>query len=192
MRDLSHRFVAGTTTLVLGPNGAGKSTLLAVLGGLLRPSEGFVWYEPLGPLGPEVRRQVGWVAHESRCYLDLTVRQNLELVARLRGIDGSEAWRHTAERFGLAGLADRKVRVLSRGERQRLAIGCAVVHDPSVLLLDEAWSGLDRDSSELLLALVCARARAGATVVVASHDQGLKERLGAVELRLERGRWAGP
>ena len=193
LRGVSRRFVAGRTTVVVGPNGAGKSTLLGVLGTLGRPVEGSVWYEPLGEgaeVGPEVRRQLGWVGHELRCYPDLTARESVELAAGLRGLDGGEAWAKVAESLGLAGLGARRVRVLSRGQRQRVAVGCALVHDPALVLLDEAWSGLDAKSGGVLEGLVRDRARRGAVVVVVSHNEALAERLGAEQVRLEAGRWA--
>ncbi len=179
--------------MVVGANGAGKSTLLGVLGTLGRPAEGSVWYEPLGEgaeVGGQVRRQLGWVGHELRCYPDLTARESVELAARLRGLDGADAWARVAESLGLGGMGGRRVRVLSRGQRQRVAVGCALVHDPALVLLDEAWSGLDAKSGGLLEGLVREQARRGAVVVVVSHSETLAARLGAEQVRLEAGRWA--
>ena len=71
LRQVSASFEAGSLTFLEGPNGAGKSTLLAILGTVLRPSSGSIWYEPLGDDQAEARRHIGWVAHESHCYLSL-------------------------------------------------------------------------------------------------------------------------
>jgi ABC-type multidrug transport system ATPase subunit len=192
LRGVSRRFVGGSTTVVVGPNGSGKSTLLGVLGTLGRPAEGSVWYEPYGDgveEGERVRRELGWVGHELRCYPDLTARENVELAARLRGLAAGDAWAGVAERLGLGGFGARRVRILSRGQRQRVSLGCALVHEPSLILLDEAWSGLDGTSAGLLEGVVREQARRGAVVVVVSHDEGLAERLGAEQARLAGGRW---
>ncbi len=192
LRGISRRFVAGRTTVVLGPNGAGKSTLLGVLGTLGKPAEGSVWYEPLGDgaeAGALVRQELGWVGHELRCYPDLTARENVELMARLRGVKVEEGWARAAESLGLGGLAARRLRLLSRGQRQRVAVACALLHRPSLVLLDEAWSGLDGKSAGVLERLVREQAESGAVVVVVSHNEGLAARLGAESLRLEGGRW---
>jgi heme exporter protein A len=183
--------LAGRTTVILGANGAGKSTLLGVLGTLVRPGEGGVWYEPLGDgedMKALVRRELGWVGHELRCYGDLTAKENVELAARLRGVAGQAGWVRVAGVLGLEAMGQRRVRILSRGQRQRVGLACALVHSPSLLLLDEAWSGLDRRSAEELDELVVEHAKRGALVVVVSHDEGLVGRLKAEGVRLERGR----
>jgi heme exporter protein A len=193
LRDVSRRFLAGRTTVILGANGAGKSTLLGVLGTLVKPGEGAVWYEPIGDgedVGELVRRELGWVGHELRCYLDLTARENVELAARLRGVGAEAGWARIAGLLGLQAIGERRVRALSRGQRQRVGLGCALVHAPSLVLLDEAWSGLDRRSAKVLEDLVVEQAKAGAIVVVVSHDEGLVGRLGAEGVWLERGRWS--
>src|SRR5688572_7105281 len=150
LRQVSSEFQAGTLTFLEGPNGAGKSTLLAVIGTVLKPTAGTVTYEPVGSDPMLVRRHLGWVAHDSHCYPELTARENVELAARAHGVEVRTAWERVAERVAATALADRRVGTLSRGQRQRVALARALVHDPSVLLLDEPWTGLDRASSELL------------------------------------------
>lgn len=179
---------AGTLTFLEGPNGAGKSTLLAVIGTVLKPTGGSVTYEPVGSDPMLVRRHLGWVAHDSHCYPELTARENVELAARVYGVDVRTAWERVADRVGARALADRRVGTLSRGQRQRVALARALVHSPSVLLLDEPWTGLDRASSELLERIVLEEKDAGALVVVVSHEPNLPERLGARRVRLENGR----
>ncbi|HMJ12948.1 MAG TPA: ATP-binding cassette domain-containing protein, partial [Polyangiaceae bacterium] len=83
LRGVSASFSPGTITLLEGPNGAGKSTLLAIIGTVLSPSSGVVVYDPVGSERERVRAHIGWVAHESHCYRELTGRQNVELAARL-------------------------------------------------------------------------------------------------------------
>ena len=101
LAGVSCGFVAGRVTVVQGPNGSGKSTLLAVVGTLTRPTSGFVDHGDLGQQRGEVRWNLGWVGHESLCYLDLTGRQNIELAARLYGRDPLEACKQAADRLGL-------------------------------------------------------------------------------------------
>jgi heme exporter protein A len=188
LRGVSLELQAGTLTFLEGPNGAGKSTLLAVIGTVLKPTAGTVTYEPIGSDPMLVRRHLGWVAHDSHCYPELTARENVELAARAHGVDVRSAWGRVAERVAATALADRRVGTLSRGQRQRVALARALVHDPSVLLLDEPWTGLDRASSELLERVVLEHREAGALVVVVSHEPNLAERLNARRVRLENGR----
>jgi ABC-type multidrug transport system ATPase subunit len=188
LRAVSTRFEAGTITFLEGPNGAGKSTLLAVIGTVLSPTSGDVVYAPIGSDLELVRPHIGWVAHDSLCYRELSARQNVELAARVYGVAIEGAWERVAKRVGAESLADRRVGTLSRGQRQRVALARALVHDPALLLLDEPWSGLDRASAEhLQQALLEERAR-GALVIVVNHADGLAERLGARCVRLENGR----
>jgi len=187
LRGLSARFGAGTITVVVGPNGAGKSTLMSILAGLARPSRGSVRYAPFG-VGPEnVRGRVGWVGHESYCYPALSVRENVELAARMHGVEAAGAWERVAARFDLAALAKRRCGTLSRGQLQRAALGRGLVHGPGLVLLDEPWTGLDTASARRLDEVVCEERDRGAVVVVISHDAGTTERLGGTQLRLERG-----
>src|SRR6187549_486049 len=88
LRQVSTQFRAGSLTFLEGPNGAGKSTLLAIIGTVLQPSSGSVWYEPLGHDQAQARRHIGWVAHESHCYRELSGRRNIELVAQIHGLVG--------------------------------------------------------------------------------------------------------
>lgn len=192
LRGVSATLDSGSTTLLTGPNGAGKSTLLAIVGTQLRPTRGRVAYKngqdaeiTLG----WVRAQLGWVSHESHCYGQLTGRQNIELAAELHGLP-KQRYEEVAERLALGSFADRNVQNLSRGQRQRVALGRALVCSPSLLLLDEPWTGLDKKSAALLEQIVREEERKGAIVLVVSHAEGLAERLGARELRMKRGRWA--
>ena len=190
LRGVSVVFEAGTLSLLEGPNGAGKSTLLAVIGTVLRPSSGRVDYAPVGEEPELVREHLGWVAHESHCYGELSVRKNVELAARLHGFDGERAWERVAPRVDVEHLADRSVTTLSRGQRQRVALARALVHAPSVLLLDEPWTGLDAASAERLETVLQEERARGALIIAVSHEVGVAERLGALRVRIEHGRIA--
>lgn len=188
LRGVDATFEAGTITLLEGPNGAGKSTLLAVIGTVLRPSSGEVVYEPLGADPEQVRAHLGFVAHDSHCYRELNVRENLGFAARVHGLDPTSSWEQIKSRVEIAHLAERRVGALSRGQRQRVALARALLHSPSVLLLDEPWTGLDRRSAEQLEAVLFAEQKRGTLIIVVSHGEGIAERLGARQVRIERGR----
>jgi heme exporter protein A len=101
-------------------------------------------------------------------------------------------YRSLAERLGLGKFAERPVSTLSRGQTQRVALARALVHGPSLLLLDEPWTGLDRRSGELLESVVREERDAGALIAIVSHEPGLAARLGAREVRVSRGQTSAP
>jgi heme exporter protein A len=188
LRGVSASFLPGTITLLEGPNGAGKSTLLSIIGTVLAPSSGVVTYDPVGSERELVRAHIGWVAHDSHCYRELTGRQNVELAARLQGVEPAEAWQRVVERVGAQAFGERRFSTLSRGQRQRISLARALVHTPSVLLLDEPWTGLDAASAQRLEDVLIAERERGTLIIVVSHAKGLAERLGAQRLLLDRGR----
>jgi heme exporter protein A len=185
---VSARFEAARVTCIEGSNGSGKSTLLAVLGTLARPTAGRVDHGALGRTRAEVRARLGWVGHESLCYPDLSGRENVELAARLHGVDAEQAFARVAERFELGAFAERPVRTYSRGQRQRVALARALVHEPRLLLLDEPTTGLDAKSVERLLRVMSEEAGRGAIVVVVTHDRAVVRELDAARIELDRGR----
>jgi len=192
LRGVNVDFCAGELVFLEGPNGAGKSTLMAVVGTVLAPSSGRVDYVPLGDDRSLAREHIGWVAHESHCYRDLTGRQNVELAARLRGVDPHTAWDRVRARVGAESFGDRSVSTLSRGQRQRIALARALVHAPSLLLLDEPFSGLDGASSARLEEVLLDEKKRGGIVIVVNHTPGLADRLGARVVRIEAGRIVKP
>ena len=177
-------------TLIEGPNGSGKSTLLGVLGTVIRPSAGTVRYEPIGDDRTLVRAAIGWLSHETLAYPDLSGRQNVELVARLHGLDAGEAWSRASERFELGAFASRPVRTCSRGQRQRVALARALVHEPSLVLLDEPTAGLDRTGVSRLVKVIAEEVARGALVAVVSHEPEVFREMPHARVALERGRIA--
>jgi len=163
---VSASFASGRVSMVLGPNGSGKSTLLAIVGTLARPTSGKVSHGALGKSREAVRKVLGWVGHESLCYAELTGRENVELAARLHGLDADRAYEAARSRFKLEAFAERPFRTYSRGQRQRVALARALVHAPKLLLLDEPTTGLDSAGVETLRAVVREEADRGAAVVV--------------------------
>jgi heme exporter protein A len=189
LRGVSVTFERGLT-LVLGANGSGKSTLLGVVGLVLKPTSGEVTYQPMGISGPEARRWVGWVSHETLAYQDLSGRQNIELVAEVQGMDPRQAWEAAKDRFDLGTFAERPLRTNSRGQRQRIALARALVHSPGVVLLDEPTTGLDPRGVERLLAVVQEEVQRGAVLLVVAHDPEVFKDVASRSVRLERGKVA--
>lgn len=161
LRDVSLAAEPGEVVLLLGPNGAGKTTLLRVLAGLLQPSRGRV----------ERRGRVGMVAHHSMLYDALTAEENLRFFSRLQGLDPGRVGELLA-RVGLETRARERVASFSRGMVQRLAIACALLGDPQILLLDEPLSGLDQASAGTLLDWLQESRERGRAVLVATHHFG--------------------
>ncbi|HYK12254.1 MAG TPA: ABC transporter ATP-binding protein [Gemmatimonadales bacterium] len=155
--DVTFTLPAGHTLALFGPNGAGKTTLLKILAGLIKPSAGRAGVEG-------GRAGVGWIGHQSLLYGQLTVRENLRFWGSLYRVRGSVLETRIdalAARLDLGEQVDRRVATLSRGQTQRAAIARALVHEPTILLLDEPFTGLDRVAASELAHLVKAFARAG-------------------------------
>lgn len=164
----------GTITGLIGPNGSGKTTLLLVLAGLLAPDSGSVSIAGADPAtdGAAARARVGWMPDHVGTWESLTAHEIVASFGRLYGLDAGAADARATGLLGEVGLAEfagARVRVLSRGQKQRLSLARALVHDPPVLLLDEPASGMDPDSRVALRAILRRRAEAGAAVVVSSH-----------------------
>jgi heme exporter protein A len=181
-------FHAGRVSVLTGANGSGKSTLLAIIGTLARPTSGEIDHGSLGPLVADIRARLGWVGHETLAYGDLTGRENIELAARLHGLDVAVALSEAVDRFALGAFVDRPVRTYSRGQRQRVALARALVHHPALLLFDEPTAGLDVNATALLAGVVRAHADAGALVLLSTHDPALTAQIGDEVWSLERGR----
>jgi len=188
LRGVSAQFDAGKVSTVLGANGSGKSTLLAIVATLTSATSGRVSHGSLGK-GRAVRRTLGWVGHDALCYADLTGRENIELAARLYGIDADAAYEAARVRFPtLPQFAERPFRTFSRGQRQRVALARALVHQPRLLLLDEPTTGLDTAGVVTLSAVVREEAARGAVVIVVTHDATFARDVGDGGITLDGGR----
>ncbi len=188
--DVSFSLPAGAFLSVFGPNGAGKTTLLRMLATLSRPTEGTVVLDgvDLKEEPDRARASIGLISHNPMLYPDLTAEENLLLYAKLYGV--REPQRRVIELLDAVGLKHRRldrVRTFSRGMTQRVSIARALVNDPSVVLLDEPYSGLDPHAIEIFDELI-ESVRAGRTFVMVSHDLEKGLSLASHVLVLARGR----
>lgn len=161
----------GRLTALLGPNGAGKSTLIGVLSSLVRPTSGRVVVGEL-TAPREVRAAVGLLAHDSLVYPELTAVENLEFWGRLYDVAGLPARIEALlSEVGLErGAWGRAARTYSRGMLQRLSLARALLPSPSLLLLDEPFTGLDRAGADALTRALATAKQSGATILCATHD----------------------
>ena len=172
---------AGQVTVMAGPNGSGKSTLMSVLLGLIRPDEGQVTADARlvcdrSRLSSSwFRERVGYLPEAPAFSETLSGRQIMRFFASARGLPRARI-EAVVERVGLAHAASRAVRGYSRGMRQRLALGCAILHTPEVLILDEPTGGLDQQGLAVLWEVLEEWRAAGRIVLMSSHELALVER----------------
>ena len=171
-------FHAGEVMVMLGPNGAGKTTTVRVLNGILAPDEGeaTVLGFDVRTHGHEIRSCTGTLTENAGLDDRLTALENLEFTARIRGIPRKQATQRSREllgRFGMGDHIDRRIHGFSTGQRKRIALARALIHDPAVLFLDEPTSGLDPAATRAVVDLIGALAHEqGRTVVLATHFLG--------------------
>lgn len=170
VNDVSFTLGAGITGL-LGPNGAGKTTILHMLAGLLRPSAGTltVGGAPTAD-NPEIYRTLALVPEREAVQSFLTGREFVRMCARLQHLpDADAATRRAIEMVDLGDAQDRKIGTYSKGMRQRIKIAGALVHDPSLLLLDEPFNGMDPRQRLQMMDLLRSLAQSGRVIVISSH-----------------------
>jgi ABC-type multidrug transport system ATPase subunit len=157
---------------ILGDNGAGKTTLLRVLAGLVRPSAGAL--EMLGAASPkQVCREFGYMAHPSLLYDEMSGMENLAYFAKLYSVRNPERCTEVIRAVGLDPQLQRPVGQYSQGMRQRMSLARALLHDPSILLLDEPFSNVDIRSAREMVKLLAQMRDAGKTVFVVTHQASL-------------------
>ena len=173
---------AGSLAGLVGPNGAGKTTSLSMMTGLLRPDSGQilingidVWADP-----PAAKAVIGVVPAEARLFDRLSGEELLEYAGRLRGLPAGQARSRAAQLLDvldLAGDARRLVADYSTGMRKKAALGCALIHNPPVLFLDEPLEGVDPVSGDVIRRLLARFAGSGSTVLFSSHVMELVEQV---------------
>lgn len=192
LRGLSFEVPEGGRYALLGPNGAGKSTTLRILVGLMKPDRGEVRVLGRDPAEDyDVKRYIGYLPEDATPYLALTVRENLEYIAALRGLDDP---RDRAEKMmdllGLRRYENYRVSALSRGNVQKLAIALAIIHEPRVVFLDEPLNYLDIPTQEEVIGVL---SRMSATFLVSTHIMSVAGRLTDHIVMISGGRlvWQG-
>jgi heme exporter protein A len=185
LRNLTLSIPASECVAIAGRNGSGKTTLLRVAAQLVRPGKGTVSYSG----GAEDHRpRIGFVAHATMVYDELTAEENLRFFAKLQSVESSA--KRVAELLGQVGLEDRKdslVRTFSRGMRQRVAIARALLAQPSLLLFDEPGTGLDAESGAWLTGHLRKLRDGGCTILMSLHGESELARLATRAIRLEAG-----
>jgi len=175
---ISSTFAQGEVCALLGGNGSGKSTLLRIIAGLARPSDGSV----------QVAGRIGYMAHSSMLYDEMSGIENLEYTAALYGIAAREHCVKAMQDVGLDPELPRLARDYSQGMRQRLSLARAILHDPELLLLDEPFSNVDTASAAQMLTLVEQLKARGKTIVVVTHQPELVRTLADHSIVLANGR----
>jgi len=174
VQDVTFVAAPGRVTGLVGPNGSGKTTLMLMLASLLRPDAGEIRIGGVDPISEPggVRRLLGWMPDSLGAWPSLTAREVLVATGQLYDLSRVDARARADELLDLvdlAALASSAARVLSRGQKQRLALARALVHDPRVLLLDEPASGLDPQARIALRVLLRRLAAEGRTILISSH-----------------------
>jgi ABC-type multidrug transport system ATPase subunit len=173
LRGVDADFAAGKFYVILGDNGAGKTTLLRALAGLAHPTRGTI--SILGKNPDEACRKIGYMAHPSLLYDEMSGLENLRYFARLYDISGDSRCEQVIRWVGLDPELQRPVGKYSQGMRQRMSLARAILHDPQVLLLDEPFSNVDVHSAREMVELLKAMRNAGKTIFVVTHQALLLE-----------------
>jgi ABC-type multidrug transport system ATPase subunit len=173
LRGVSAEFDAGKFHVILGDNGAGKTTLLRALAGLAQPTRGVV--SILGKTPQRACRDVGYMAHPSLLYDEMSGMENLRYFARLYDIVGDDRCEQVIRAVGLEPELSRPVGKYSQGMRQRMSLARAILHDPKILLLDEPFSNVDVHSAREMVGLLAGMRDAGKTIFVVTHQAALLE-----------------
>ncbi|WP_417533763.1 cell division ATP-binding protein FtsE [Marinobacterium stanieri] len=194
---VNFELASGEMSFLTGHSGAGKSTLMKLIMLMERPSRGQVWVgqQDLSRLHrsqiPLLRRQVGVVFQNHQLLFDRTVFDNVALPLQISGYDPADASRRVRAALDKVGLLDREKHnpiMLSTGEQQRVGIARAIVHKPRLLLADEPTGNLDPELSEDIMRLFEQFNQIGTTVLIASHDHSLINRMHHRVLTLRNGR----
>jgi ABC-2 type transport system ATP-binding protein len=176
----------------LGANGAGKTTTIRMLCGLLLPSSGEAWIDglPIMTATDQIKRRIGYMSQKFSLYTDLTIEENLQFYGGVYGLSPREIQDRTTELTARLGISDYRKRLpsaLPLGFKQRLALGCAVLHQPRIIFLDEPTGGVDPSARRTFWDLIYELADNGATVFVTTHYMDEAEYCGRVSI-MDKGK----
>jgi ABC-2 type transport system ATP-binding protein len=182
LHTISFKIESGEVVGLLGPNGAGKSTTLKILTGILSPGEGVVRIQGfrMPDQSIEAKRIIGYMPESADLYESLTAQEYLELIGRLREIEEKPLKQKIAVLLEILDVAKQRfdrLSTFSKGMRQKVLVAAALLHNPSVLLLDEPLTGLDVRSSLIVKDLIQELAREGKTILYSSHVLDVVERV---------------
>ncbi|MEF8835184.1 MAG: ABC transporter ATP-binding protein [Candidatus Thermoplasmatota archaeon] len=189
VRDVSFEVEEGEFFGFLGPNGAGKTTTIRMLTGLITPNSGTAFIKGIDPQEDPIRAKMnmGIIPEFGNIYEDLTAEENLHLAGKFYGMSKKERDERTREILKMMKLKDRGKDILqefSKGMKQRVNIGCAIIHEPPVLFLDEPTSGLDVQSKRLVVKIIQKMQDRGTTIFLTTHNikeaNELCERVGII------------
>jgi ABC-type multidrug transport system ATPase subunit len=186
LRGVTAEFAPGRLYAILGDNGAGKTTLLRALAGLARPTRGTVLMLGTTDLRA-VCRELGYMAHPSLLYDEMSGMENLRYFARLYGIEEGQRCESVIAEVGLDAALTRPIGQYSQGMRQRMSLARAILHDPKILLLDEPFSNVDAGSAQEMVNLLSRMRDAGKTIFVVTHQSALLESAADEFVRMEAG-----
>ncbi|WP_312422771.1 ABC transporter ATP-binding protein [Anaerospora hongkongensis] len=175
------RIKKGSIYGFLGPNGSGKSTTIRMLCGILAPTagKGTVLGYDIAREGEQIKQHIGYMSQKFSLYEDLTVKENLEFYAGMYNLSGKNKQSRISQMIAMAGLNGRENELtvnLSGGWKQRLALGCSILHSPSIVFLDEPTGGVDPKSRRLFWEIIYDLANAGTTILVTTHFMDEAER----------------
>lgn len=188
--DLSFEVRSGEVLGLLGPNGAGKTSLIRMLMDIIAPDSGEIRLDGR-PISAADRDRIGYLPEERGLYRKEKVIDVLIYFGRLKGLDTRTARARAMtwlERFDLGGYAGRRVDELSKGMQQKAQIGGALLHDPSIVVMDEPFAGLDPLNTVLVKDLLRERSRAGCMVILSSHQMPMVETMCDRVAMIHRGR----
>ncbi len=179
LRDVSISVRKGSVFGLLGPNGAGKTSLIRIINQITGPDSGEVWLDGQR-LSPEHTEHIGYLPEERGLYKKMKVGEQCLYLAQLKGLSRSEAKRRLKDwftRFDIIAWWDKKVEDLSKGMAQKIQFIITVLHEPSLLILDEPFSGFDPINAELIRNEMLRLRSEGTTIILSTHDMGSVEEL---------------
>ncbi len=175
VENVSFEVEEGEVFGFLGPNGAGKTTTIRLLTGILTPDSGNVTIKNISMKSKPIdaKMMIGVIPEMGNIYVDLTAKQNLILAGKYYGLSKKVLEKKADELLSILELYDRRndsVRTFSKGMKQRISIGCAIIHDPQILFLDEPTEGLDVKSRRLIVKIIQDMNKKGCTIFLTTHN----------------------